>query len=258
MTLLGKVHVSRWGNTGPRVVLVHGGTQGTTSAGHRNFRDQQPLGAAGWQLLVPDRPGHGQSPDPGRPDDAAADGEWVAELLGDGAHLLGHSFGGLVALAATARRPEAVKSLTLIEPALLQIATSEPAVRKMAIGMVAAMVLPWSNATRARKFMKILGIPQEFATTEAEMTAVGASLKAVKFPPRAVMEANLRTVRDAGIPFQIISGSASAGFQATGRVAAAKGGGAHLIAPSEHHFPQWGGAAFNTLLTDFWTRAEAA
>ena len=257
MASLDGIHVSHWGTKGPRVVLVHGGTQGTASAGHRNFRAQEALGAAGWQLLVPDRPGHGESPDPGRPDDAKADGAWVAELVGDGAHLLGHSFGGLVALAATAQRPEAIKSLILIEPALLQIAIRAAPVRKMALGMVAAMLLPYSNTTRALKFMKILGIPDEFAQTKQDLSTVGASLKKAKFPSKAEMEGYLAAVRNAGIPFLIISGSASAGFQATGAIAAEKGGGRHVIAPSEHHFPQWAGATFNQILTDFWTQAEA-
>lgn len=38
-------------------------------------------------------------------------------LLGDGAHLVGHSDGGLVALRAAALRPAAVRSLCLFEPA---------------------------------------------------------------------------------------------------------------------------------------------
>src|SRR5271165_4633819 len=116
---LASIHVARWGHSGPRVVLVHGGAQGTPVGGESNFRAQQPLAQEGWQLIVPDRPGHGRSPDPGRPDDAEADGAWVAALLEDGAHLVGHSFGGCVALAAAARRPEAVRSLTLIEPGML-------------------------------------------------------------------------------------------------------------------------------------------
>ena len=71
---------------------------------------QSQLGENGWQVLAPDRPGHGRSKAPGRPDDPEADGEWVAQLLGDGAHLLGdgahlvgHSFGGCVVLNAAAR-----------------------------------------------------------------------------------------------------------------------------------------------------------
>ena len=104
---LSSIHIERWGSSGPRVVLVHGGAQGTETGGERNFAFQRPLAEQGWQLIVPDRPGHGRSPDPGRPDDAEADGAWVAELLGDGAHLLGHSYGGVIALCAAGLRPEA-------------------------------------------------------------------------------------------------------------------------------------------------------
>lgn len=40
----------------------------------------------------------------------------VADLFGSGAHLVGSSYGGIVALLAAARRPEAVKSLAVNEP----------------------------------------------------------------------------------------------------------------------------------------------
>jgi pimeloyl-ACP methyl ester carboxylesterase len=56
------------------VILVHGGAQGSEVGGERNFSPQRALAEEGWQLIVPDRPGHGRSPDPGRPDDAEADG----------------------------------------------------------------------------------------------------------------------------------------------------------------------------------------
>ena len=112
------LNITRWGDAGPRVVMVHGSAQGSRVGGARHFSKQAALKDRGWQIVVPDRPGHGLSRAPGRPDDAELDGEWVAEMLEGGAHLVGHSFGGAVALAAAARRPEAVYSLTLIEPAM--------------------------------------------------------------------------------------------------------------------------------------------
>jgi pimeloyl-ACP methyl ester carboxylesterase len=235
--------------------MVHGGAQGTSSAGHANFHAQEILGSEGWQLIVPDRPGHGQSPDPGRPDDAEADGEWVAELLGEGAHLVGHSFGGLVALAATARRPEAVSSITLIEPALLKIATSDPAVRKTVLGLAATMLLPFSPATRARRSMKLLGIPDVFGRDKVELTELGKSLGRAQLPSKAWMLERLAFVQDHNIPLLVISGDASACFIGTGKAAAEAGCGKFVIVPSENHFPQWAGAPFNKVMSDFWNDA---
>lgn len=251
------IHITRWGETGPRVVLVHGGAQGTGSAGHANFHAQEALGGEGWQLIVPDRPGHGRSPDPGRPDDADADGEWVAELLGEGAHLVGHSFGGLVALAAAARRPEAVHSLTLIEPALLKIATRDPAVRKTVFGMAATMLLPYSPATRARRVMTFLGIPDVFGRSEADLTNLGKNLRRAHLPSKNWMLGHLAFLRDKGIPLLAISGDASAAFIGTVKATAKAGGGKFVIVPSENHFPQWAGAPFNTVMRDFWTEVGA-
>ncbi|GLS98910.1 putative hydrolase, alpha/beta fold LipV [Sphingobium jiangsuense] len=251
------IHITRWGSAGPRVVLVHGGTQGTSAAGHANFRAQEALAAQGWQIIVPDRPGHGASPAPGRPDDAEADGPWVADLLEDGAHLVGHSFGGLVALAATARRPEAVRSLVLIEPALLKMAAGKPAVRKVLLRMAAAFILPWSNATRARKVMDLLGIPDEFALTKADLSSLGASLKQCRLPSKALMTGWLESVRKAGIPLLVISSGSNAAFMETDELAAEVGGGTHAICPAPNHFPQWNEEMFNAMVGDFWTAAEA-
>ena len=122
------IHLTQWSRLGasdPTVVLVHGSAQGSLVGGDRHFAAQSRLAMRGWRLVVPDRPGHGRSPAPGRPDDPQADGAWVADLLGPAGHLVGHSFGGAVALAATAMRPEAVLSLTLIEPALHNLSSTD-------------------------------------------------------------------------------------------------------------------------------------
>jgi pimeloyl-ACP methyl ester carboxylesterase len=255
--VLENIYVNQWGATGPRVVMVHGGAQGTSSAGHRNFREQEPLGGQGWQLVVPDRPGHGQSPNPGRPDSAEDDSLWVADLLGDGAHLLGHSFGGLVALFAAGRRPEAVRSLTLIEPALLQLGARAPAVRKVLLSMALTMVLPYSKATKAKRVMKLLGIPDEFALSKNDHDSLGGALGRAKFPPKKEMRRQVEVVAEHRIPLLILSGSSSPAFIATGEIVAEMAGGRHVVTPAEHHFPQWAGAPFNAILADFWRSAEA-
>ena len=252
------IHITRWGGSGPRVVMVHGGAQGSRAAGERNFAAQKPLADEGWQLVVPDRPGHGKSPSPGRGDDADADAVWVADLLGDGAHLVGHSFGGLVALAAAARRPEAVLSLTLIEPALHKIATRDPAVRKFLLRLAAATLLSFSPVTRAKRVMQALHIPvSDFGRDDGELRAIGTALRRMKLPAKAAIERNLDAVKAARIPLLIVSGGSHQAFVAAGQAGAAMGGGQHVIAPSEHHFPQWSGDTFNRLLTEFWRGAEA-
>ena len=44
-----------------------------------------------------------------------------------GAHLVGHSYGGVIALLAAARRPELLRSLTVVEPPALRVARGKPA-----------------------------------------------------------------------------------------------------------------------------------
>lgn len=255
---LSSIYITRWGDHGPRVVLVHGGMQGTAAGGERNFISQKRLADAGWQLIVPDRPGHGKSPDPGRPDDAETDGVWVAELLGDSAHLVGHSFGGCVALAAAAKRPDAVRSLTLIEPAMLKLAVSDPHVRAFGFRMLRAALLSISPATKAARMMEILGIPPEVRGRydKLELRRLGKALGRGRLPSKQTLERELGLIREKRIPLLVVTGGWSKAFDATAGQAAAAGGGQHMIVKSPHHFPQMVSDEFNMLLISFMEESD--
>lgn len=109
---------------GPAVVCVPGYTGSKEDFGSL----LEPLAAAGYRVLAYDQPGQYESPGP--PDTTAYVPAALAQrLLGlldaldiDAAHLVGHSYGGLVARAAVLARPAAVASLTLLDsgPAALQ------------------------------------------------------------------------------------------------------------------------------------------
>jgi pimeloyl-ACP methyl ester carboxylesterase len=246
------IHVTRWGSAGPRVILVHGGVQGSEVGGERNFAAQRPLAEQGWQLVVPDRPGHGRSPDPGRPDDAEADGLWVAELLEDGAHLVGHSFGGCVALSAAEERPAAVRSLTLVEPGMHNLAIRDRRVKRFVFGMLRAMLLSTSAVRRAKRAVRLLGIPPEATPSDpAVLKRLGRNLARGRLPSRATLERQLGATRRAGVPLLVVTGGWSPAFEVTGDFVAAAGGGRRAVVESPHHFPQWRGDAFNPLLAAF-------
>lgn len=120
-----RVHVETVGS-GPRVLLVHG----SVGSGWSTFWAQRPLEER-FTLVVPDRPGTPPNP-PVEYVDFEEQAPLVAELLEDGAHLVGHSYGGVISLYAAALRPEAVRSLTLIEPPAFGIALDDPAVAALA------------------------------------------------------------------------------------------------------------------------------
>ena len=48
-----KLHVSLWGQIGPKIVLVHGSAQGSKVGGDKHFARQQRLATEAFQLIVP-------------------------------------------------------------------------------------------------------------------------------------------------------------------------------------------------------------
>lgn len=117
--------VDTWG-AGTRVVLVHG----SLATGVDEWQAQRPLADEGFELLVPDRRGYGKSPSaPG--EDFLRDADDIVALMGDGAHLVGHSYGGLGVLFAAARRPEATLSIALLEPGTFTLGQDHPDARRL-------------------------------------------------------------------------------------------------------------------------------
>jgi pimeloyl-ACP methyl ester carboxylesterase len=254
------IHRTTWGTSGPRVVLVHGSVQGSSVGGTSHFSAQEKLAVQGWRLTVPDRPGHGRSPEPGRPDDAQADGAWVADMLEDGGHLVGHSFGGCVALAAAVRRPSTVRSLTLIEPAMQRVASSDPRVKKFLLQMAMIAIFSLSMASRAKKFTKFLGIPDEIrgGSSADEMARVGRAMLRVKLPTKAALEHQLAEVQRHKIPLLIVTGGWNSAFEAVGDTVARLGNGERMVISSPHHFPHLISDEFNTALTAFMQKIESS
>ena len=82
----------------------------------------------GVTITATDAPGHGRAPDwqPGGDMHAVATAQSVAmaESLGQASpiDLIGHSFGGTVALRIAVERPDLVRSLTLVEPVIFAAA----------------------------------------------------------------------------------------------------------------------------------------
>lgn len=253
------IHINRWGTAGPIVVMIHGSAQGSRMGGDRHFAAQQKLASRGWQLVVPDRPGHGKSAAPGRPDDAILDGQWVAELLGDGAHLVGHSFGGAVALCAAGQRPAAVRSLTMIEPAILSLAIADPHVQDFIKKQIELFSSGRPPHELMAEFCKMVGVPEGFRAgpgDEGEMTRVGQALMQIRIPPDDKLRESAATVARAKIPVLIVTGGWNSAFEATGDAAATLTNGRHQVIASSHHFPHLVSDEFNDVLNNFMKDAD--
>lgn len=119
------------GSAGPPAVFVHG-VLAWGSDERYGFGNQRPLGERR-RLVLMDRRGHGESPDLDGPyrTDYAVDAVDVVGLLGDGAHLVGHSYGGVAAMLAAAARPDLVRSLCLIQPGSMRVAQEHPVIAEL-------------------------------------------------------------------------------------------------------------------------------
>jgi len=113
-----KVHVIERGvKSGPTVLMIHG-----ASANAYEFTQTlAPRLEDTHRLLLADRPGHGYS---GRPANSRTLGVQAAQMAtalealapGEKAIIVGHSFGGAVALRLALDRPDLVSSLVLLAP----------------------------------------------------------------------------------------------------------------------------------------------
>ena len=261
----GTIHVTKWEarrRDAPTVVLVHGILAWGTDSLY-GFGAQQPLSGR-YRLLVMDRRGYGASLDTTR-GDYETDADDIVALLGDGAHVVGHSYGGVAAMVAAARKPQAIHSLTLIQPGCLQVAADEPAVARTLKANREALARPpaaLSPAVYLQLATESVGLPP-LAATEARLRAAATTMG-----ERPCWQGQLPVaeLREAPWPKLVISGTwedapeayrrlAGEALMACARVTAERIGGELLQVPG--YYPQVQHPDIvNDVLDRFWSRAD--
>ncbi len=242
----GELHVETWGEGTP-VVLVHG----SLALGAEEWEQQRTLADEGFRLVVPDRRGYGRSP-AAAGEDCLRDAEDIAELMGDGAHLVGHSYGGLGVLLAAARRPEATLSISLLEPATLTLGQHDPAGRALAEQFRAIWNQDVPDDEWAVGFLKAAGSdPDEFPP---DFLATALPLVPVLRHGRPPWEPELPLDRlaAASFPKVVVSGGHSPGLDAICDDLADRIGASRAVAAGAGHEIQFTGKTINDILLATW------
>jgi pimeloyl-ACP methyl ester carboxylesterase len=242
--------VERLGS-GPPVLFLHGDIVGPALT----WRKQREL-AERWRLLIPSRPGFGDSP-PLERNDFEVEAPMFAELLGDGAHLVGHSYGAVIALLAAAERPDAVRSLTVSEPGCLRVAEGTPVVDEM----IANGELLFENASSipSEDFLRLFrgGAGSAFHTPDQLPEELMHGVELLKRErPSWEAEIPLERLAAADFPVLVLSGGHSAAFEAVcDALAEALSAERAVIGGRGHTVPSTG-APYNERLEEFLSAAE--
>jgi pimeloyl-ACP methyl ester carboxylesterase len=245
----GGIHVAELGE-GARVIFVHGGGVSGADA----WRPQLGL-ASQYRLVIPTRLGYPNSPPTAR-EDFEVDARHIAELIGAGAHLVGHSYGAVCALLAARLRADAVRSLTVIDAACSAVARGNPVVDAYEAEMQRLVAAPPPDpGAFVRAVFQILDA--KLARPDPlppPLVAFGHRLKTLRWPWEA--EVPLDDLRQARFPKLVISGGRNPLYEVIGD-ALQRGVGARrfVIADAGHHFEN-DAAALTDRIGSFLSGAE--
>lgn len=233
-------------------MFVHGSIVGAA----RTWRKQRAL-AADWTLCLANRPGFGASPELER-GDFEQEAPLIAELLGDSSHLIGHSYGAVIALLAAGLRPQAVRSLIVSEPGLLRLAAGDP----VADAMISRGEEMYRRAPQAdpRAFLRAFrsGVHSSHETPEdlPDWLERGAR-HAARERPAWHAEVPFEELAAASFPKLVISGGHSPVFEALcDRLADQLGGAERAVISGRGHTIPATGEAYNACVQGFLSQAE--
>jgi pimeloyl-ACP methyl ester carboxylesterase len=234
----------------PRIVFVHG----SVVNGRATWAAQRPL-ADRFELLLLDRPGFPPNPPADRVD-FDADAGLVAGLLEDGDHLVGHSYGGVIAMLAAAMRPEHLASLTVVEPPATHVARGNAAVDAFAAGGATLYESGSSSDPEAflRRFLLAVGSGFDPPSPLPPDLAQGAQALTVE---RGPWEAEIPLDALAATPFPklVDSGEHHPAFDVICDVLERELAAERIVLPGYGHVVQLH-PEFNALLADFVERAS--
>ncbi|GGX60874.1 carboxylesterase [Streptomyces hiroshimensis] len=243
------------GGPGTPVVLLHG--QSATPA---EWAPHVAVLGEGRPVLAVDRVGDPGYSTQSAPVTTAQDtANWLEEVLAglglERAHLVGHSYGGWVALNHAARRPARVASVAAYEPPRA-LAPLRPG---FLLGAVAAMV-SGSEKFQRRWFTGLIGdtgaAPEE---AEAQMRLSLEALRGFRvrlLPPPRMTDEELRSVT---APALILLGGANRAMDSTRAAERARrlipDVRAEIVPGAGHGIPV---KVLNSRVPEFWREAEAA
>jgi pimeloyl-ACP methyl ester carboxylesterase len=186
---------------------------------------------------------------PASREDFRTDAADIAQLCRRPVHLVGHSYGAVVALLAAARAPGTIKSLTLIEPPPLPSVHGIQEVRdwvhRMAVLRTAG---PQDPAAFLTAFMHLVGGPAEAADHSDQLRAQVELLRSSV--PAWTADPPWRLLSACRIPALVVSGGHSVVFEAAADDIAEQMAGVRRVLAGAGHFVQRH-PGFAGLLTGF-------
>jgi pimeloyl-ACP methyl ester carboxylesterase len=223
--------------------------------GELTWAEQRPLEQR-FELVVPNRRGFPPGPEVERVDfeDEAV---WLEQFVEPGTHLVGHSYGGVIALFAAVRYADRLRSLTVIEPPAFALARGHPA----ADASVEGAVELWERGPQEpdaflRSFMASVGSPAPPDELSPGALQGARTLMVERYPWTA--EPPLEELAATPFPKLVVSGAHSAAFDAVCDVLVERLGAQRAILPGAGHSVQRLGEPFNALLAAFVSRADRA
>ena len=235
--------------TRTRLSFVHGSVVNA----ELTWNAQKPL-AERFEIVAPNRRGFPPGPDVERVD-FADEAVWLEQFLKPATHVVGHSYGGVIALLAAARRPELVRSLTVIEPPAFGVARGVPAVDEL----IARIEEHWTRGPRdpgefLRGFLGLVGSSAPPGNFTPELLQGARTLMVERSPAEA--EIPLDDLARTPFPKLVVSGGHSPAFEAVCDVLEQRLRAERAVLRGMGHSVQRLGEPFNELLTDFVERAE--
>ena len=272
------VPVEVWGEGEP-VILLHG--SGAPAPVSAIWSRQRPL-AERCRLIIPTRRGYADRPVAMQTDiegdvadllsllgkgagARATNGSSLPPVRGEnagtrfpqapaaaGAHLVGFSYGGIVALTAAARRPDLVYSLTVIEPPALGIACGHPAADH-SIELLSRFEPPPPGLTPEqfwRRFRAMMGlpVPEQVTLTPIERKAVEAHM--AEAPP-FTLSLPLDELAITSFPKLVVSGDWNAAMDAVAAIITERVNAERFVLKGWYHNVHRAGEPFNHRLEAF-------
>ena len=227
MRLVPDFHVETIG-AGPRVVLVHG----SGATGGVTWEPVRPL-ADRFTLVIPERPGYPPNPPQDRID-FEQQAEEIAALLEDGDHLVGHSYGGVIALLAAARADGQVRSLTVNEPPAFGVARGNPAVEEFLGKLERAPAEPRAYLAY---FLPLVGSSLNLPDPLPPELEAAARATMAERPPQEA-EIPLDELAAAPFPKLVVSGAHNRAFDAVADVLEQRLAAQRVVLPGLGHSVQ--------------------